>query len=151
MKCGQKYSECIMGHLYLVWVWRGGWAATLIPQQWKRAFVRDRESSRAEKNDAAPGGEVCTHDVAAPVPYPCTKQTGMSHRDVNCLLWVTLVRGQIVSCMLQVLCEEMGVLQICLLRSSSRFPLILWCFIGNVAERRKLLLNSKGGRSRKGM
>lgn len=113
--------------------------------------MRDRESSQAEKSVAAPGGEVCTHDVAAPVPHRCTKQTGMSHRDVNSLLWVTLVRGQIVSSMLQVLCEEMGVLQICLLRSSSRFPLILWCFIGHMAERQKLLLNSKGGRSRKGM
>lgn len=112
-------------------------------------FVRGRESSQAEKGVAAPG-EVCTHDVAAPVPHPCTKQTGMSHRDENSMLWVTLVRGQVVPCMLQVLCEEMGVLQICL-RSSSHFPLILWCFIGHVAERRKLLLNSKGGRSRKGM
>lgn len=80
-------------------------------------FVRGRESSQAEKGVAAPGGEVCTHDVAALVPHPCTKQTGMSHRDENSMLWVTLVRGQIVPCVLQVLCEEMGVLQICL-RSS---------------------------------
>lgn len=31
------------------------------------------------------------------------------------------------------------------------FPLTLWCSIGHVTERMKLLLNSKGGRNRKGM
>lgn len=29
---------------------------------------------QAEKGVAAPGGEICTHDVAAPMPHPCTEQ-----------------------------------------------------------------------------
>lgn len=58
------------------------------------AFVGDRQSSQAEKGVAASGGEVCTHDVAAPMLYPCTAQMEVN---ANFVLWVTVVRGQILS------------------------------------------------------
>lgn len=39
--------------------------------------MRDRESSQAEKGVGAPEGEVCAHDVAAPVPHFCTEQVAV--------------------------------------------------------------------------
>lgn len=178
MKCGQKYSERIMGHLYF-----GGMAHL-------RAAFGDACTGKAELGSCFFGvGMVCwmgsyscppvgetlffeetgslvrqkkvlQHQevrfvpmiwlLLCPIPAH-NRPKSQSRRDANSVLWMALVRGQILSCMLQVLCEEIGVLQICLLRSSSHFPRIPWCFIGHVSERRKLLLNSKGGRSRKGM
>lgn len=70
--------------------WEAAGPAILIPQQWKSTFVRDRVSSQAEKGVAVSGREVCSHDVAAPMPHPCTEQMEVN---VNSVLWVTLVRG----------------------------------------------------------
>lgn len=67
-----------------MWAWSGGWAATFIPQQWKYGFVRDRESSQAEKGVGAPGGEVCAHDVAASVPHSCTEQIAVKQGCAFC-------------------------------------------------------------------
>lgn len=109
--------------------------------------MKDKESSQAEKGLAASGGEVCTHDVGALMPHPCTYRSQYEF----CAVCDPSKRPHSLLDTAKVLCEEMGVLQICLLRSSSRFPLTVWCSIGRVAERRKLLINSEGGRSRKGM
>lgn len=68
------------------------------------------------------------------------------------MLWGTLIRGQILCQMPQVLPKGMGGQASCLLRSLSAlfFPLALCSSVGRVAETKKRLLNPEGGRSRKG-
>lgn len=135
--------------LVSVWVWCGGWAATIIPQQWKCAFVRDRESSQSEKGVAAPGGEVCAHDVAAPMPYPCTEETKVKQGCEFRAVCDPNKRPDSVLNATGTPWGDGGVVQICLLRSSSHFPLTL-VFCRSCGRKKEIIIKFKRWKEQKG-
>lgn len=109
--------------------------------------MRDRESSQAEKGVGAPGGEVCAHDVAASVPHSCTEQIAVKQGCEFCAVGDPNKRPDSV---LNATSTLLGVVQIRLLRSSSHFPLSLWCSIGRVAEKMEIIIKFKRWKEQKG-